>query len=79
MIDWLKSIIKGQKHCCWECECFISNEAMNDLFLNNHTYCEGGGFCAPIKNVPYFIGRGTHDIFCTKFKFRSNKIKNFKL
>lgn len=77
MFDWLKSIIKGHKHCCWECNKYISNEKINDLFPNNNTYCEGGGFCCPIKGLPYFIGRDKHDKFCYKFKFRNTKMPKF--
>lgn len=73
MIDWLKCILKGQKHCCWECNKYIANERMNDIIENSNFWCEGGGFCAPIKGVPYFIGIDKHDIFCTKFKFRGDE------
>ena len=72
MIDWLKSKLKGEKHCCWECAKYISNNMMNELYPDNHNSCEGGGFCCPIYGVPYFIGVDRYDIFCTKFKFKKD-------
>ena len=82
MIDWLKAKLKGHTHYCWECNKYIANEKMNELYPDNHNSCEGGGFCCPIYRVPYFIGIDKYDTFCTKFKFKGDdklKEKFFQL
>ena len=76
MLDWLKSKLKGEKHLCWECKNYISNNMMHELYPDNQISCEGGGFCCPTYGVPYFIGVDKYDTFCTKFEFKGDdKVK----
>lgn len=65
MFDWLKAKITNKKYKCFECSNFISNEKMSEI---NHTYCSGGGFCCPQKDISYYISIDENNSICTKFK-----------